>query len=236
VVLPFEFQYLMWVEDSVVCITKDKRFGLVTLDGRPILPAQHGYIHPKYAHGWFGVGTPDAQKQGLVDSKGTFILPIEYAQVYLVAANSLIAAKNMESKIAIFDLQGKRLTEFLFENILSRDDVPYLFFGQIGPQKYRLLNGKGEYLSPEVFESIGTSPTAFTATLGWKSAFFRLDGKQVTGFKYGGALGFDSLINRDRMTGNYPLPEGRTWIGQVYSNGKKLYIDSDGNEFDPMKH
>jgi len=128
------------------------------------------------------------------------------------------------------------LTEFLFEAIISRNDVPGLFFGQIGPQKFRLLNGKGEFLSPEVFESIGTSPKAFTATVGWKNAFFRLDGKQVTGFKYGGGMGFDSLINRDRMTGNYRLPQGRTWIGRVYSNGRNLYIDSEGNEFDPLRN
>jgi hypothetical protein len=234
VVLPFEFEYLMWVEDKVVCIGKDNRFGLVTLDGRPILPVEHGYIHSKYAHGLFGVGTPDAKKQGLVDSTGVFVMPIEYAQVRLVAGRSLVAAKNMDSKIAIFDLRGKQLTEFLFESIISHDDVPGLFFGQMGPQQFRLLNGKGEFLSPEIFESVGATPTAFTATVGGKSALIRLDGKQVTGFKYAVAMGFDSLINRDRMTGNYRLPQGRTWIGRAYSNGRNIYIDSEGNEFDPM--
>jgi hypothetical protein len=236
VVMPFEFENIMWVEDKVVCIFKDNRYGLVTLDGRPILPVEHGIIHSHYAHGLYGVNTPDAQKRGLVDSTGGFILPIEYAQVYLIAGRSLIAAKNMEAKLAIFDLRGKQLTEFLFEAIISRDDVPGLFFGQIGPQQFRLLNGKGEFMSPEVFESVSTSPTAFTASVGWKIAFFRLDGKQVTGFKYGGASGFDSLINRDRMTGNYQLPQGRTWIGHASSNGWKIYIDSEGNEFDPMRN
>jgi len=236
VVLPFEFEYLMWVEDNVVCIFKDNRYGLVTLDGRPILPVEHGIIHSHYAHGLFGVNTPDAKKRGLVDSTGVFVLPIEYAQVNLIAGRSLIAAKNMDAKIAIFDLRGKQLTDFLFEFINSREDVPGLFFGQIGPQQYRLLNGKGEFLSPEVFESVSTSPTAFTASVGWKNAFFRLDGKQVTGFKYYGGIGFDSLINRDRMIKKYRLPQDRTWIGQVHYNGRDLYIDSEGNEFDPMRN
>ncbi len=235
VVLPFEFENIMWMEDKVVCIFKDNRYGLVTLDGRPILPVEYGYIHSKYAHGLFGVGTPDAQKQGLVNSNGAFVLPIEYKQVFLIAANSLVAAKNMDSKIAIFDLHGKQLTDFLFESIIGHNDVPDLFFGQLAAQQFRLLNGKGEFLSPKIFESVGTSPTAFTATVGWKSAFFRLDGKQVTEFKYGGASGFDSLINRDRMTGNYRLPPGRAWIGQASSNGWNIYIDSEGNELDPMR-
>lgn len=236
VVVPLAYDYVVWVEDKIVCIEKDKRYGLVSLDGRPILPAEYGYIHSKYAHQLFGVSTPDAQKQGMVNAEGVFIIPIEYRQVYLVASNSLVAVKNMDGKIAIFDLQGKPLTEFIFESIISRDDVAGLFFGQIGPQQFRLLNGKGEFLSPAVFESVGTSPTAFTASVGWKTAFFRLDGKQVTGFQYGGAMGFDSLINRDRLTGNYRLPQGRTWIGHASSNGWKIYIDSEGNEFDPMKH
>ncbi|MDO8970903.1 MAG: WG repeat-containing protein, partial [Saprospiraceae bacterium] len=234
VVLPFEFENIMWVEDKVVCIFKDNRYGLVTLDGRPILPVEYGIIHSHYAHGLFGVNTPDAQKRGLVDSTGVFILPIEYAQVNLIAGRSLIAAKNMDAKIAIFDLRGKQLTDFLFEFINSRDDVPGLFFGQIGPQQFRLLNGKGEFLSPEVFESVSTSPTAFTASVGWKNAFFRLDGKQVTEFKYYGGMGFDTLINRDRMINTYRLPKDRTWIGRVHSNGRDLYIDSEGNEFDPL--
>lgn len=236
VVLPFEFENLMWVEDKVVCIFKENRYGLVTLDGRLILPVEHGIIHSHYAHGLFGVNTPDAKKRGLVDSTGVFILPIEYAQVNLIAGRSLIAAKNMDAKIAIFDLRGKQLTDFLFEFIISRDDVPYLFFGKISHQQFRLLNGKGEFLSPEVFESVDTSPTAFTATVGWKGAFFRLDGKQVTGFKYGGARGFDTLINRDLLIKKHRLPQDRIWIGRVHFNGRDLYIDSEGNEFDPLRN
>ena len=234
VVLPFEFENLLWMEGTVVCISQNNRNGLVNLAGRPILPAEYGYIHPKYGRGLFIVNTPDAKKQGLVDSTGAFILPIEYARVYLVAGNTLIAAHNMDGKIAVFDMRGKQLTDFLFTAIHSRDDVPGLFFGQIEHQQYRLLNGRGKFLSPEIFESINTSPTAFTASVGWKHAFFRLDGKQVTAFKYGGASGFDSLINRDRMTGGSRFPKGKTWIGRAYHNGKDLYIDSDGNEFDPL--
>ncbi len=236
IVLPFAFEHVVWVEGKVVCIINNKKYGLVSFGGHPILPAEHGYIHSKYARGLFGVGTLDAQKQGLVDSTGVFVLPIEYTQVYLIAANSLLAAKNADSKIAIFDLHGKQLTEHLFENIISHNEVPDLFFGQIGMQKYRLLNGSGAFLSPEIFESVDVSPTAFVASVGWKKAFFRLDGKQVTAFKYGGAAGFDSVLNRNRMTQYKRLPQDKTWIGQAYLNGREVYIDSDGGEFDPAKN
>jgi len=236
VVLPFEFEQVVWVEGKVVCIINGKKYGLVALGGRPILPAEHGVIRPKYAHGLFEVGTLDAKKQGLVDSTGTFVLPIEFAQVKLIAAGSLVAASNADSKIAIFDLHGTQLTDHLFETIIDRDDVPGLFFGQIGQQKYRLLNGKGAFVSPEVFESVEVSPTAFVASVGWKKAFFRLDGKQVTAFKYGGASGFDSILNRDRMVQHKGLPKDRTWIGQAYLNGREVYIDSNGGEFSPAKN
>jgi hypothetical protein len=236
VVLPFEYEHVVWVEGKVVCIINNKKYGLVSFGGRPILPAEHGYIHSKYAHGLFGVGTLDAKKQGVVDSTGVFVLPIAYAQAYLVAGNSLMAVKNADSKIAIFDLRGKQLTEHLFENILDHREVSDLFFGQIGMQKYRLLNGKGEFVSPEVFESVGVSPTACVASVGWKNAFFRLDGKQVTGFKYYGASGFDSILNRDRMVQYKRLPKEKTWIGHASVNGREIFIDSDGGEFDPAKN
>ncbi len=237
VMLPFEFEQVVWVEDKVVCIINNKRYGLVSLiTGQSILPAEHGYIRSKQAHGLYVVNTLDAQKQGLVDSKGAFVLPIEYTEIDLIAANSLIAAKNKDSKIAIFDLRGKQLTDFLFQKTVSRDDVPGLFFGAVGEQKYRLLNGDGKFVSPEIFESAQTSPTAFSASVGSKTALFRLDGGQATAFKYYGAAGFDSLINRQRAIEQYRLAKDKTWIGRASVNGRDIFIDSEGGEFDPSKY
>jgi hypothetical protein len=231
VVLPFEYEHIAWVEGNVVCVIKNKKYGLVAFGGRPILPAEHGYIRPLGAHGLYQVSTMDARKQGVVDSTGMFVRPIEHAWVVLEASNSLLAAENADKKIAVFDLHGKQLTEYLFEKIISHNAVPALFFGQIGAQKYRLLNGEGEYLSPEVFESVGVWPTAFVASVGWKNAFFRLDGKQVTEFKYGGAMGFGSVLDRDRMVRSKGLPKEKTLIGYGYLNGRQIFIDNDGWEY-----
>jgi hypothetical protein len=233
VVVPFEYDAIEWIKDSVVCYRENKRSGLNALDGQPILPAEHGYIKP-LSSGLFNVSTPDAKKHGLVNSTGIFLLPIEYNDIFLIAANSAIAAKKSGTKLAVFDLNGKQLTDFIFEEIKSRDDVPDLFFGKIDFQKYRLLNGKGEFLSPETFQSINTYATAFTGTVRGKTAFFRLDGKQVTEFKYSGH-GFDSLLNRDRLIQHHKLPTYRTWIGQVYINGQTIFLDSEGQEYIPTK-
>ncbi len=234
VVLPFKFEQVIWMKGEVVCIQKNKRYGLFKIGGRQILAPEHGVIRPLDAHGLFTVGTMDAKKQGLMDSTGFVVLPIEYSNIYLVANKSLIAAENHDSKMAIFDLSGKQLTDFLFDKIIDHDFVPNLFFGRIGEQKYRLLNGKGEFVSPDIFAVVGVSPTAFSASLAVKSALFLLDGKQATPFKYGAASGFDSLINRERIVAKYNLPKDRTWIGFAYLDGsKQVFIDSEGNEFVP---
>lgn len=232
VILPFEFERIGWVKGNFACVENEaKHLGLVSLQGKQILPFDFMEVKEMGENGLFPVKDYNTGLCGLADSTGLLRLPAVYASVRGIANSPYLMARLPDSLMAAFEVSGKQLTAFLYADFLWNPAAPNLLLAQTPDQNWRFLDAAGQPLNAEVFEEMHYTQTAFTAKKNGKTAFFSLEGHRLTDFKFTKAMGIgknDQAI----YAGHVDLPEGRVLIGRVWDEaGRTIYIDDLGGEY-----
>ena len=108
----------LWVEENLLRVQKDGKFGLIDLDGKEVLACEYDSIETLK-----GVKNSIIIKKealvGLVNSKGESIVPTEYKSIVAVNQdykNGYIV-ENAESKFGVITSEGKKALETKYEKI-----------------------------------------------------------------------------------------------------------------------
>ena len=231
VILPFEFQQILWVNGNFACVGQwMKKQGLVNLQGKKILPFDSIEIKEMDENGLFPVKDISTGLCGLADSSGLFRMPLSYEYVQSLTNSPYLLAHLPDSLSALFEVNGRQLTEFIYSAFSINPALPGLLLAQSPDKNWRFLDAAGQPLSTEMFEDMHYTQTGFTGRKNGKTAFFNLEGRRLTDYKFAKGMGIgknDQAIYANHVS----LPEGRVLIGRVWDEaGRTIYIDDLGGE------
>lgn len=108
----------LWIEDSILKVQKDGKYGLINIDGNVVLPCEYDSITVlKGVKN--SIITKKDSKVGLVNSKGTEVIPVEYDEIQAVTSDYLdgYIVKNSEGNYGVISPEGKVALECSYEKI-----------------------------------------------------------------------------------------------------------------------
>lgn len=125
-------------------------YGLIDSKGKTIIDFEYGLISP-HARGLIASKKMgDKYLRGFVSEKGQVIIPAEYQQVVSLNEKHL-AVSDAKNQFAIYDTEGKALTDFTYEYIRPYRDEYYLV-GQYNHQG--LLSTNMELIIPPMYKDL----------------------------------------------------------------------------------
>ncbi len=237
IILPFEYEALVvWPSGHVQCRHVGGRYSMTDMQGKEILPARFKRL--SFAgYGYLMATDFETGKSGFVDTVGTVRLPLEFENCGLVSNGVLgngyyfKAAKTKE--MALFDPDGKQLTDFLYKDLTCSSYAPTLFFAQRPDKKFILLDSLGQPLPAPPVDGLSAQFTAIGVRNGNLHGLFTLDGRPVTDIKYDAADGMVSKKDIALLTAEHGLQPPVTVIGRATLGNQKFFITSDGRELPP---
>ena len=97
-------------------------FGFIDTTGQFVLPPVYEYAYP-FQEGKATVKQYD--RLGVIDRDGKEVIPIKYAEVTTPYQGRVFVRDAESGLIALFDLEGHRLTDFCYNDVLSYGDGLY---------------------------------------------------------------------------------------------------------------
>lgn len=108
----------LWLEENVLKVQKEGKYGLINLDGTEILPCEYDSI-TTMKNRKNSLIVKKENNIGIVNTDGTIIVPVEYSDVTTITddyKNGYIV-KNAESKFGVIKANGQIGLECKFEDI-----------------------------------------------------------------------------------------------------------------------
>ena len=108
----------LWIEENLLKVQKDGKYGLINLDGKEVLPCEYDSIETLKGIK-NSIIIKKEKSSGLVNSKGEIVVPVEYKTISAVNEdykNGYIV-ENAESKFGIINSDGKNVLEIKYEKI-----------------------------------------------------------------------------------------------------------------------
>jgi len=180
----YEFpEDVLW--NDLVCLIKNKKYGLVTATGRPVTKFEYDYIT------WFDdvrnrmVNYACVQKNGkygLIDTTGALIIPINHNGLIWAYDDSTFFVNGEKEKLLI-DRSGKKLLSGSYTDIFESsadDNTPWLFTVSKN-NKSGFYNRRSKILIPPVYDNISASMLkGFLVTeCDGKKGLLTLEGKEI---------------------------------------------------------
>jgi hypothetical protein len=177
-------------------------------------------------------------KTGLIDSTSNIVVPLQYYSCWVLENLECIKCKTVQGHYALWDAQGKQLSQEIYEEIHGNKAVPNIFAGKLpDTQKWQVLDRQGQVLCRDLVDDYYFFPLGFKCEKGGLAAIFDLSGRQVTGFVYKNASrSFSTVEEAEKRARALGLPNG-TWLVCQATNpaGKNVYIDDTGKEHEVKK-
>jgi TonB family protein len=231
VIVPFEFERVDvdGYSNFVRVRLPDRRRGLWNLQGREVLPPRFRNLSMA-EHGLFKAQDFESNNIGMIDSTGRERLPLEYSGCDVVARGPFLKAKKSDGLSALFDLDGRRLTDFMFLNFEWFAAAPSFVFARQRDRKFAILNERGQPLSTESFDDFSVHANAFIVRNDDLRAFLLRNGQRVTPFKYPYASGMTSEKQARQLEKELGIKPPAYLIGSASIGKKQVFIDSEGRE------
>ena len=235
--LPFEHEKLVWVNERHACFQMpDGKRGLSTLEGSIQIPAKFSFIHTE-PHGYLFVKDFESKKWGMIDTADNVIIPliqdgVEDVDDYYGNYVPLVQCKS-EGKWAIFDLAGKRLTEYFYSNIYYNAIAPNVLLVKNINKNYQFLDLNGHIIGDWEFDYLKKYPNGIIAGKDNRFGFFTYNATPLTEMKYKDAYGFRDADEAREKAKSLGLPENLTLVGnatRTYGDYEQVWIDSEGGE------
>lgn len=122
-IIPLEYNYIRHFTKGIVKVQKEKGeenlYGLYTEKGRKILDAIYSYIEDSIEEDVFRVlkGTWEKGKQGYINQKGKFVIPLKYDYAYGFENGSPYAKVRRKGKWGLVNKRGKVIMPLKYNNI-----------------------------------------------------------------------------------------------------------------------
>lgn len=239
VLIPFEYHDFAWQHNNMICFTTEKSLlGLVNFQNQLRVPARYPYLNSTNHPNLFRV-RDESMKTGMIDSTGNIIIPHQYYACWVLENLECIKCKTVQGHYALWDVQGKQLSEDIYSEIHGNKAVPNILVGQLpDTPKWQVLNRQGKVIIREpVDDDYFFFPYGFKCSQAGLSAIFDLSGKQVTNFAYRNVhRTFDTVEAAEKRARALGLPEGtRLVCYATNSAGKQVYVDDAGQEYEMKK-
>lgn len=149
---------MLW--NGLVCLIKNKKYGLVTATGQPVTKFEYDYIT------WFDdvrnrlihyACVEKNGKYGIIDTTGAIVIPIKHNGLIWAYNDSTFYVNGKKEKL-LLDRAGRKLLSGSYEDILELtvdDNTPYLYT-LINDHGYRLYNRRSQSLTPLLYNDIST--------------------------------------------------------------------------------
>lgn len=185
----YEFpENILW--NNLVCLIKNKKYGLVTAIGKPVTKFEYDYIT------WFDdvrnrminyACVEKNGKYGLIDTSGAIIIPIRYKGLIWAYDESTFFVNGEKEKL-LLDRPGNKLLPGSYTDILEvtvDGNAPWLF-AVAKNDKYRLFNRRSKELSPLLYDDISAGRlSGFLVTeCDKKIGLLTLEGKEIFSPQY----------------------------------------------------
>ena len=108
----FPCDYIVWFESNLVCIYHDRKQGVLTLDGKVIIPIEYQQVG-SITNGL--IQLVQNNKYGYANASGKIIIPIIYDEAYNWAERPTIIA-SLSGKWGSLDFRGNVLVPFEYDN------------------------------------------------------------------------------------------------------------------------
>lgn len=206
------------------------KWGYRNEQGETVIPEQ--FEHGEAFHEGRAVVAYESygRKTGLIDDKGAFIIPAEYGQIEYVGASLWAVARytwhtwhdipdidqeKAPFKYALFDRDGKQLTEFIFDSISSYKDGRAVATQELTTL---FIDGKGQRVADlPVIEGVGELKqvgTLISANVDNRLKYVTPQGKVVWQASYQMPLDGDLVLKEAKLRPHrnvlyyYPVLEG----------------------------
>lgn len=185
----YEFpENILW--NNLLCLIKNKKYGLLTAAGKPVTKFEYDYIT------WFEdvrnrminyACVEKNGKYGLIDTTGAIVIPIKYKGLIWAYDDSTFFVDG-EKKKMLLDRAGNKLLPESYTDILEvtvDDNAPWLF-SVVKNNKYRLFNRRSKELTPLLYDDLSASRlSGFIVTeCDKKIGLLNLEGKEVFAPQY----------------------------------------------------
>jgi hypothetical protein len=184
----YEFpENILW--NGLVCLIKNKKYGLVTATGKPVTKFEYNYIT------WFDVRNRMINyacvekngKYGLIDTTGAIIIPITHNGLIGAYDDSTFFVNGEKEKL-LLDRSGKKLLTGSYTDIVEitvDDNTPWLFSVSKN-DKNGLYNRRSKMLTPPIYDDISASMLkGFLFTeCDKKKGLLSLEGKEIFAPQY----------------------------------------------------
>lgn len=180
----YEFpENLLW--NGLVCLIKNKKYGLVTATGKPVTKFEYDYIT------WFDdvrnrlinyACVEKNGKYGLIDTTGALIIPINHNGLIWAYDDSTFFVNGEKEKLLI-DRSGKKLLAGSYTDIFEMtvdDNAPWLFTVSQN-DKTGFYNRRTKILMPPIYDDISASMLkGFLVTeCEKKKGLLNMEGKEI---------------------------------------------------------
>ncbi|MCC6412752.1 MAG: WG repeat-containing protein [Saprospiraceae bacterium] len=241
VVAPVKYDQLLWCTlDGYVCLgNKDLQKTIYNKRGEQIAPLQLAEMQSEGRGLFWVVKDRELGKTGLIDTTGRTVMNFEFAECRLVREEDgflslpYIKARRLKEKLyAIYNLEGKQLTEAIYQEPHGNIIAQTLVFAPLPDNTWHLLGPDGKPVS-KALTHVGVSGEVIVAqdTEG-KNAFLRFDGTQLTEFLYTTAKGLRNDYQRNEFAIRIGLKDHYALIGEASKPGvPQLFIDKEGKEW-----
>ncbi len=193
-------------------------YGYIDTHGRWVLSPRYEYAYP-FVEGRAVV--QQYERFGLIDSTGKEIIPIKYLVMSSPNEGRVFARDPQTMLIAMFDLDGRRITDFRYDDILSFGDGLYAVLRN-GNQYYLNANGKERY---GTWELAGRFIEGFaTVKRNGKYGILNRKGKLILPCEYDYS---------NRAPEEYVFHDG---LALVEKDGKFGFVDTKGTLVIPIEY
>ena len=113
--LPYDEVYDFFSDNKYSLVRKNMLWGVIDREGNAIIPPQYENLNIGWLHDTGMVIAMHGGKWGAINAQNQVLIPFECDYIYSEGPNNFVANRN--SKNALFDRQGHRLTDFIFDSI-----------------------------------------------------------------------------------------------------------------------
>lgn len=144
----------LWVEENVIKVQKNGKYGLINIDGAEVLPCEYDSITAMK-----GIKNSLIIKKenlvGIVNSHGTIVVPVEYSDIASITKNyeDGYIVKNSESKFGVINQKGEVLVSCMYNEIKACTDGN-MHIVKEGTTWKVILNNSTAYLEGKVANAV----------------------------------------------------------------------------------
>jgi hypothetical protein len=238
VLLPFEYHKIHWQKGNLINFETEKSLhGLVNFQNQVRVPAIYRSIYLTENPNLFGVNN-DRYQRGVIDSMGNIIVPPQYYTCWVLENLECIKCKTVKGHYALWNAQGKQLSQEIYEEIHGWKDVPNLLVAQLpDSKKWQILDRQGRVMNAEPVDDYYFFPFGLRGEKAGLAAIFNLSGHQVTDFIYKNTFTiFKTEADASKRARELGLPNGTRLVCQATNTtGVRVYVDDTGKEYPTNK-